>query len=92
MKGVSEFGNSNSVYIACNAWFNMKLENVKLYIVALVILQNIAIDMKEEVDFLVEPILSESEQMPRPENDSRSRRLFNETYFNHINILCSFRF
>lgn len=67
--------------------FSVSLENVKLYIVALAVLHNIAIDMREDIDFL-EPLISEnngSQQLPREDNDSQSgqetRRLFIATNF-----------
>ncbi|CAK1603810.1 unnamed protein product [Parnassius mnemosyne] len=67
--------------------FSVSLENVKLYIVALAILHNIAIEMNEGIDFL-EPVISEDngdQQVLREGLDSRSgqetRRLFIETQF-----------
>lgn len=64
--------------------FSVTLENVKLYTVALAILHNIAIDMKEDIEF-IEPLPENVSSQALPREDSRSgeetRRLFIETHF-----------
>ncbi|KAL4703585.1 hypothetical protein ACJJTC_003345 [Scirpophaga incertulas] len=67
--------------------FSVSLENVKLYIVAIAVLHNIAIDMKEDIDFL-EPVRCDDTEIIQRHthtSDSRSgqaaRRLFIETHF-----------
>lgn len=68
--------------------FTVSLENAKLYIVAIAVLHNIAIDMKEEIDFL-DPILSDvpettqsrTQRLTSDTISGQASRLFIETHF-----------